>query len=94
MAVTELASINNSVAASDEFTPNSDFLILVKKGSVSLAVKLPGEDEFYLASELQNGNMSPVSQSAPTITKVSEFVEGSTYKLIPQSKFATAKAVK
>jgi len=94
MAVTELASINNSVAASVEFTPEDDFYVAVDAGQIALEAKLPGTDKFYLVSSVGIDKVSPVIQPAKTIVKVTPYMTGTVYKIVPQSKRATAKAYK
>jgi hypothetical protein len=94
MAVTELASINNSVAASDEFTPTDDFYVVVDAGQIALAAKLPGTSKFYLCSAAGIDKVSAVIHQANTLVKVTPYITGTVYKIVPQSKRATATAYK
>lgn len=94
MAVTELASINNSVAASGEFTPEDDFYVAVDAGQVALAAKLPGTSKFYLCSAAGIDKVSAVIHHANTLVKVTPYMPGTVYKIVPQSRRATAKAYK
>ena len=94
MAVTSLASITNSSQESAEFTPSADFYLLVKSGAVSLAAKLPGDADFYIVSEISKGVLVPVTFSFGTVTPLTDLIAGTVYKIVPQTKSATAKAVK
>lgn len=94
MAVTELASINNSIAASVEFTPTDDFYVVVDAGQIALAAKLPGTSKFYLCSAAGIDKVSAVMHHANTLVKVTPYMPGTVYKIVPQSRRATAKAYK
>jgi len=92
MAVTELASINNSVAASAEFTPTDDFYVAVDAGQVALKAKLPGTEHFYLVAAQVSNKVNEVIHYPGTLVKITRYMPGTVYKMVPQSRKATAKA--
>lgn len=90
MSLSQLVAMNNSVQSSPEFEPAGDFFLCVDKGDVALSAKLPGASNFYLIGTLSETQINAKRQVQGTMVKVTPYVAGTKYKIVPQSRRATA----